>query len=138
VEGVDVLRHQQEVALTPRLPSLEHREGTMGRIRPCRKDADEAGAIPAPRANRVRGEVAQRRQLGDVVRPDRPRVAAAERRDAARQADPGAGQDDDQPLRRLDGGNEPPALDIHLGSLFERLAYDGVCKCTFAALFSPE
>ena len=37
VEGVDVLRHQQEVASTSRVPSLEYNESMMGLIRTCRK-----------------------------------------------------------------------------------------------------
>ena len=84
-------------------PDLDARRGRAGSAR-------GTSATPRP----IGGEIAQRRQLGDVARPDRTRVAAAEGRDATRQADPRAGQHDDQRSHPFDRGHQPPALAIHL------------------------
>ena len=95
VERIDVLRHQQKIAPPSRLPLFQGDKSMMCRVRVGGEDAEKAVAVPAPRANRIGGEVAQRRELGDVVCPDRARVAAAERRDATGDADPGTGEHDE-------------------------------------------
>ena len=95
VERVDVLRHEEELTPALRLPLLQGDKSLMCRVRAGGEDAEKALAVPAPRANRIGGEVAQRRQLGDIVCPDRARVAAAKCRDATGDTDPGTGEHDE-------------------------------------------
>ena len=56
VEGIDVLRHQQEVAPASRVPSLERGERLMGLIRTRGEDAQEALAYQrhAPTGSEVK------------------------------------------------------------------------------------
>ena len=93
VERVDVLGDEQETAAARHLPALDGGERTMGGVRLLLQHDVEPARVPRPASGRVLLEVTVRAELGDVALPHGAGVGAAEGRDAAREADPGAGDD---------------------------------------------
>jgi len=89
------------------MPALERYEGMVGRVRAGVVEPGEATQVPAPRADGIPLEVLVGAELGDIIGPDRARVGAAKCRDPARQADPGASDDQQRTRRSACAGGDP-------------------------------
>jgi hypothetical protein len=97
VQDVDVLRHEMEGVAARRQPALQRRQGVMRGVGPRREHLRVALAVPRPGIGRVAHEVLPRRARHHRGRPDGAGIGAAERRDAARQADAGAREHERRP-----------------------------------------